>query len=164
MEGSKVTEPPPLSTVSPCLSRRALLAALGATSLATALAACSSDVPDPDPAGDSPGPATGAASPASPRPSASRQVLGTTAAVPVGGGAILGGVLVVQPSAGQFQGFDPRCPHMGARLSPPQAGVITCYEHNSTFRDTDGSRLAGPAPRGLRRIPLAVDGTTITTA
>ena len=49
-------------------------------------------------------------------------------------------------------------------MSPPQGGVITCYEHMSTFRDTDGGRIGGPAPRGLAGVDVVVEGTTVYLA
>jgi Rieske Fe-S protein len=40
--------------------------------------------------------------------------------------------------------------------------VYVCPCHNSTFRIEDGSRLAGPAPRGLYRFKVtAVDGKAV---
>jgi Rieske Fe-S protein len=141
-----------------CPSRRALLAAIGAAGLA-ALGGCATDSPQDDP-GDADG------RPASVPPSAApsttgQEVLTSTTAIPVGGGKVVTGILVVQPEPGLFKAFDARCPHYGALISPPQTGVITCYEHGSTFRDVDGALLGGPAPRGLKEISIAVDGTLI---
>jgi nitrite reductase/ring-hydroxylating ferredoxin subunit len=161
-----MTPQPPIASGLGCLSRRALLTALGATGAAASLAAC--DAPGPStPPGDSADsprvPASGTSISASSTPTdAPQQVLTTTTAVPVGGGKIVSGILIVQPTAGQFVAYDARCPHRGAPLSPPKAGVVTCYEHHSTFRDTDGALLGGPARRGLRQVPIIVDGTTIT--
>ena len=87
--------------------------------------------------------------------------LADTGDIPVGGGRILGWVLVVQPTAGTFAAFSAVCPHRGARVSPPENGVMTCYEHTSLFRMTDGAVIAGPTPTGLTAIPITVDGTAI---
>ncbi|MET8348530.1 Rieske (2Fe-2S) protein [Micromonospora sp. NPDC005206] len=127
-----------------CLSRRALLSGVGAVGAAGLLSACG--------AGDSP---TGqaAATPGT--------VLARTGDVPVGGGTVVDGVLVVQPEAGTFTAYDATCPHQGARVGAPRDGVITCPAHNSTFSASDGARLAGPATRGLTEIPVRVEGTNI---
>jgi nitrite reductase/ring-hydroxylating ferredoxin subunit len=74
-----------------------------------------------------------------------RVVLARTTDVPVGGGVVVTDILLVQPTAGSFRAFSVVCPHRGARVSPPVDGVITCWEHNSTFKLDDGSRLGGPA-------------------
>jgi Rieske Fe-S protein len=81
--------------------------------------------------------------------------------------------MVVRIGAGdnapeRFQAVCVKCPHEGCDvdfISDPsrlpeeitkQAGRVTepvyvCPCHNSTFKMEDGSRLAGPAPRGLYR-------------
>ncbi|MFI6781439.1 Rieske (2Fe-2S) protein [Micromonospora sp. NPDC050276] len=130
-----------------CLSRRALLTGAGAVGAAGLLSACG--------AGDSPA-GQAAATPGS--------VLASTADVPVGGGTVTGGVLVVQPEAGTFKAYDATCPHQGVRVGVPRDGVITCPAHNSTFAVSDGSRQGGPATNGLTEIPIRVDNTTITRA
>jgi nitrite reductase/ring-hydroxylating ferredoxin subunit len=79
----------------------------------------------------------------------------------MGGGVTVGGILLVQPTAGAFRAFSILCPHRGARISPPEKGIITCWEHNSTFKAEDGSRVAGPANRGLTPVPVTVSGTDI---
>ncbi|MET7375927.1 Rieske (2Fe-2S) protein [Micromonospora arida] len=130
-----------------CLSRRTLLTGAGAVGAAGLLSACG--------AGDSP---TGqSAAPAG-------SVLANTTDVPVGGGTVTGGVLVVQPEAGTFKAYDATCPHQGVRVGAPLDGVITCPAHNSTFAVSDGSRQGGPATRGLTEIPIKVDNKTITRA
>ncbi|MET8094509.1 Rieske (2Fe-2S) protein [Micromonospora sp. NPDC005220] len=130
-----------------CLSRRALLTGAGAVGAAGLLSACG--------AGDS---STGQEA------ATVGSVLTSTADVPVGGGTVSGGVLVVQPEAGTFKAYDATCPHQGVRVGAPRDGVITCPAHNSTFAVSDGSRRGGPATRGLTEIPITVDGTTITRA
>ncbi|WP_307871319.1 Rieske (2Fe-2S) protein [Micromonospora sp. M61] len=131
-----------------CLSRRGLLTGAGALGAAGLLSACG--------AGDSP---TGG--PASTAPGT---VLARTGDVPVGGGTVAEGVLVVQPEAGTFKAYDATCPHQGVRVGAPRDGVITCPAHNSTFSAGDGARLGGPATKGLTEIPVRVDGTTIVRA
>lgn len=92
------------------------------------------------------------------------RVLTDASAIPVGGGRLIGDILVVQPLKGLFKAFDARCPHLGARVSPPQQGIITCTVHSSQFLDMDGSRLDGPASRGLKEIPIETDNGKIIIA
>ncbi|WLS44333.1 Rieske (2Fe-2S) protein [Micromonospora profundi] len=127
-----------------CLSRRALLTGAGAIGAAGVLSACGTgDESSPQPAAE-PG-----------------AVLASTGDVPVGGGTLVGGVLVVQPEAGTFTAYDATCPHQGVRVGAPRDGVITCPAHNSTFAVGDGARLGGPATTGLTEVPIRVDGTNI---
>ncbi|PWR13690.1 hypothetical protein DKT68_00710 [Micromonospora acroterricola] len=130
-----------------CLSRRALLTGAGAAGAAGLLSACG--------AGDTQ--AGGATATAG-------TVLARTSDVPVGGGTVVDGVLVVQPRAGTFAAYDATCPHQGVRVAAPRDGVITCPAHNSTFSASDGARLGGPATRGLTEIPVRMEGTNIIRA
>jgi len=84
--------------------------------------------------------------------------------VPVGGGVIARGpVLVLRQAGEQVTAYDAVCPHASITIAPPDAnGVITCPGHGGHFRASDGARLDGPAPRGLRTIAVAVrDGYVI---
>ncbi|GAB3933847.1 Rieske (2Fe-2S) protein [Micromonospora vulcania] len=130
-----------------CLSRRALLTGVGAVGAVGLLSAC----------GATGTPAGGAVATAG-------TVLARTADVPVGGGTVANGVLVVQPEAGTFKAYDATCPHQGVRVGAPRDGVITCPAHGSTFAVADGTRLGGPAPKGLTEVPVRIDGTDIIRA
>jgi nitrite reductase/ring-hydroxylating ferredoxin subunit len=134
-----------------CLRRRVLLTSLTGA-LTAGLVGCTSSKPS------APDADTGTAVVADP------QVLARTGDVPVGGGVTVGNILLVQPTAGTFRAFSIICPHRGARVSPPDNRVITCWEHNSTFTVEDGSRIGGPATRGLTQMPITVNGTDIITA
>jgi Rieske Fe-S protein len=81
-----------------------------------------------------------------------------TSAIPVGGGAIFpqAGVVITQPEAGIFLGFDSTCPHQGCTVRAVAAGTINCFCHGSRFRIADGSVAGGPARQPLRRLPLVV--------
>ncbi|GAA0466984.1 hypothetical protein Aca07nite_71690 [Actinoplanes capillaceus] len=92
------------------------------------------------------------------------QILAQTADIPVGGGVTVGNVLLVQPAAGTFRAYSIACPHRGARVSPPDNGIITCWEHNSTFAAEDGSRIDGPAAHGLTQVPITVNGTDVLSS
>ncbi|MET8251665.1 Rieske (2Fe-2S) protein [Micromonospora sp. NPDC005197] len=130
-----------------CLSRRTLLTGAGALGAAGLLSACGGGDSSADQAAATPG-----------------TVLARTGDVPVGGGTVVDGVLVVQAEAGTFTAYDATCPHQGVRVGAPRDGVITCPAHNSTFAIGDGARLGGPASRGLTEIPVRVDGTDIVRA
>jgi nitrite reductase/ring-hydroxylating ferredoxin subunit len=126
--------------------RRALILGTGLTGLGLLLTACGAQDPDAPSAPD-----------AAPSGTAGGR-LAKVGDVPVGGGVVSpGGVLVLQLTEGNFTAFDAVCPHQAWRVSPPDAsGVIRCSAHESHFRAADGSRIDGPAPGGLRPIPVQV--------
>lgn len=145
-----------------CAGRRALLAGAGAAGAAGLLAACGDDTA---PAGAAAAPATSApAAPPAPSGAAPAASLASTADVPVGGGTVVGGVLLVQPVAGTFKAYDAACPHKGVKVGVPKDGVATCPAHNSTFAIADGARISGPATSGLKEIPIKVEAGRITQA
>lgn len=80
------------------------------------------------------------------------------AEVPVGGGVVAPGpVLVLRTAGEQVTAYDAICPHASITIGLPDAnGVITCPGHGGHFRASDGARVDGPAPRGLRTIAVAV--------
>ena len=92
------------------ISRRTAVAGAGVAAAAVALAACGSS--DSGSSSET----TAAAQEPSPAPAgSSAQVIGQVNDVPVGGGAILSGVVVTQASAGSFAGFSNMCTHPDAR-------------------------------------------------
>jgi nitrite reductase/ring-hydroxylating ferredoxin subunit len=88
------------------------------------------------------------------------------AEVPIGGGVLAGDYLVVQPQRGAFKAFNAKCPHQGVTVDPPLNGAdyMNCPGHNSRFRVADGSRISGPAPRGLRQVAVGVKGGYVVLA
>lgn len=67
--------------------------------------------------------------------------------------------LVIQPEAGTFVAYDAVCPHLGCIVYyDHQQDLIACPCHGSTFAVATGERLGGPAPHGLTKLPLAVEG------
>ncbi|WP_203912988.1 Rieske (2Fe-2S) protein [Rhizocola hellebori] len=88
-------------------------------------------------------------------------VLAAVGQVPIGGGVVVSGVLVVQPTAGVFKAYSATCPHQGGQVSAPVDGVATCRLHQSTFDIGDGARLGGPATRGLTAIGATVQGSNV---
>jgi cytochrome b6-f complex iron-sulfur subunit len=138
-------------------TRRQLLCGLAVAVLVPGgvAAACSSD-DDPD-AGTSRPPTTTTTSKAPDEP---EDAIVPVKSVPVGGGVIalaLGRpVLLVQPKPGTVRAYDPICPHQGFTVNTPKAGTIVCPGHGSRFDAVTGAREAGPAPRGLTKIPVKV--------
>jgi nitrite reductase/ring-hydroxylating ferredoxin subunit len=161
-----------VTTPSRPVDRRSVLA-FGSACLAAAATGCAADNPAPTGV-----PATSAGSPAAvptetvpteiaaaePTTAAAPRILAGTKTIPVGGGRLVGTILVVQPLDGLFKAYDARCPHLAALVSPPRDGIITCTVHGSKFVDIDGSRLEGPATRGLKEIPVIVEGGNVVTA
>lgn len=159
-------------TRSPAASRRALLLGVGAVGATTALAACGTGDGNDLGGSGSPGGAnsdtpTGANSgtPAG-GGGESGSALAKTDEIPVGGGKIFAeqGVVVTQPSAGQFKAFGTICTHQGCPVSSIDAGTINCTCHGSKFSIEDGSVKAGPARRPLTARQINVEGDSITLA
>lgn len=90
--------------------------------------------------------------------------LTTTSEVPVGGGVILGGVVVTQPSEGEFRAFSSTCTHQACTVSSVTDGRIGCGCHGSAFSVVDGSVENGPATTPLPEIPVDVQGDRIVRA
>ena len=135
------------------------------------LAACGDDGGTAtDPANDP----TQASSPStSPRPSESAgseaaeppaDALTTTADVPEGGGTVFTDekVVVTQATAGEFTCFTAICTHQGCVVSNVEGGTINCMCHGSKFSITDGSVVNGPATSGLSKVPISVQGGSIS--
>lgn len=138
-------------------SRRVVVAAVGAAGLALTLNACGSE-DDPSPAAsDAAGAGAGAGA---------GSVLAKTSDIPEGGGKIFkdSGVVVTQPTAGQFKAFSSKCTHQGCAVSGITDGVITCPCHKSEFSVADGSVKKGPATQPLPEEKITVSGDSITLA
>ncbi len=86
-----------------------------------------------------------------------------TSEVPVGGGVIevATGVVVVQPTAGEFKAYSSVCPHQGCAVDSITNGTISCPCHGSTFKVADGGVIAGPATQGLTVLPSKVAGSDV---
>jgi Rieske Fe-S protein len=87
-----------------------------------------------------------------------------TSEVPVGSAAIVGQVVVSQPTAGEFKAFSAVCTHQQCLVSRVQQDQIICTCHQSTYSAKDGSVLSGPAPRALfpRTVTRSGDSLTVT--
>jgi nitrite reductase/ring-hydroxylating ferredoxin subunit len=149
---------PATSSDRAALSRRALFG--GAFCVGMALAGCGSGSGDPV----TPGSAT--STPATPTalPGGPPGALVELAAVPVGGGVMAPGpVLVVRVGEEDVAAYNPICPHQAFTVGVPDgAGTITCPGHGARFTAADGALISGPAPSGLRRIAVQVkDGFVV---
>ena len=76
-----------------------------------------------------------------------------TADVPVGGGVVREGVVVTQPTEGEFHAFDARCPHQGCAVTRIDAESILCPCHGSTFDGAGRVYKNKPAPTNLEVPP-----------
>ena len=125
------------------VSRRTVLAGAGVGTLALCLAGCS----------------TGGNPPVSSAPSGATL---DVADVPVGGGTIVDGFVVTQPSEGTFAAFSYLCTHQGLPVQEVTDAAIVCGRHGSTFSLADGAVLTGPANRPLAEATVTRDGATLT--
>ena len=107
-----------------------------------------------------------APAPAQPGAGAADAKLAATADVPVGGGVILADaqLVITQPKVGTFKAFSAICTHQGCAVSTVENGTINCPCHGSEFAITDGSVVAGPAPKPLPAQAIKVSGGSITAA
>ncbi|WP_235738700.1 Rieske (2Fe-2S) protein [Nocardioides alcanivorans] len=133
----------------PLISRRTTFKGMGALGAALVLAACSG--------GDD--------APSAPE-AESGDVLASTSEVPVGGGVILAdrGIVITQPTEGEFAAFSAVCTHQRATLSDVDADGIHCPRHGSVFDATDGSVVNGPASSGLPEVAITVEDGNILAA
>ncbi|MFY1577649.1 Rieske (2Fe-2S) protein [Verrucosispora sp. WMMD703] len=145
-------------------SRRAVLTGAGAVGAAVVLAACGGE--DDGGAAPSPGPQVTNTGDAGGGDREGAQSLARTTDIPVGGGAVFAaqGVVITQPTAGDFKGFDPVCTHQGCPVSNVDGGTINCTCHGSKFSIEDGSVTAGPATTPLPAKNIKVDGDQIALA
>lgn len=145
------------------MSRRAVLAGVGALGAAVTLAACGGSshdgiaTPGSTPGSGSTGDATDDGTSDDPAPAGA---IAKAADVPVGGAvsANLDGapVLITQPTAGTFVGLSAICTHQGCTVAPDD-DHLTCPCHGSTF-DLDGVATRGPASEPLITFELSLDG------
>jgi Rieske Fe-S protein len=102
-------------------------------------------------------------------PAASRDAAGDgtlidAADVPVGGGVIVGDVVVVQPTEGEFLAYSAICTHQGCKVNQVGDGAIRCPCHGSVFAVEDGSVRTGPAGAPLPAVSVSVEGGVVSRA
>ncbi len=148
--------------------RRALTGAAGLGLGLPVLAACGgSGAPANTVATDPAAGSTGSADPGdTPVPSPAARALATTSDIEVGGATIFAeaGVVVSQPSAGEFRGFSVTCTHQGCPVDEVLDGEVRCPCHGSLFSIETGEPTSGPATAPLATIELQVSGDQITVA
>ncbi len=143
-----------------CATRRAVLLGAGVTGAVVLLAACGGGTSG---SGGTPAGTTASSGPAG-ATTGDSGALAKVSDVPVGGGAVVGAVLLVQPSAGVIKAFNAHCTHQGTIVDPPVRGIVTCPAHGSQYRAADGSLVRGPAASGLTPIAVKVSGDSIMLA
>jgi Rieske Fe-S protein len=148
-------------------SRRALLLGAGAVGATVALGACGTG--SDDDLGDGGTTGQGQGTPGGAQTGGGNT--GTTALakadeIPVGGGKIFAkeGVVVTQPTAGEFKAFSNICTHQRCPVSSIDGGTINCTCHFSKFSIEDGSVKGGPAKQPLPAKDVKVDGGNIVLA
>ncbi|WP_415947186.1 Rieske (2Fe-2S) protein [Streptomyces sp. KLOTTS4A1] len=160
-----------------CPSRRAVVSAAGAAGLAVALTACGGSDSGGDggayssqtdgPTGTTSGEPTDEASEQPTESGAGGgEEIARTSEIPEGGGAVFKdeGVVVVQPTAGDFKAYTSTCTHQGCTVRDVADGTINCPCHGSKFSIEDGSVKGGPAQRPLPAKEITVEGESIRLA
>ena len=86
--------------------------------------------------------------------------------LPVGSGAVFPdeGLVVTQPTEGEFLGFSITCTHQGCPVDSVSDAGISCPCHGSIFDLSSGAPTAGPATSALGSVSLTVDGDEISRA
>lgn len=143
--------------IHPAVNRRQFVAGAGVVVAATAavatLAGCGSDES-----------ASATTTSTADTTSSAPGVLAAVATIPVGGGIIVDGVVLTQPTAGKISGFEGTCTHAGCKLSGVTDGKIDCPCHGSKF-NLDGTVAHGPAGRPLPAVAVTVtDGNVVRSA
>lgn len=82
--------------------------------------------------------------------------------VPVGGGKIISGLVVTQPTAGSFKAFTSVCTHQGCQVSAVQNNRIICACHDSLFDASSGAPVGGPAKTALAAKTVTDAGDSVT--
>ncbi|MFI1257965.1 Rieske (2Fe-2S) protein [Streptomyces netropsis] len=151
-------------------SRRSVVAAVGATGLAAALAACGSDeksttpgTPDADATSDTARPPSTAGPESSAAGATGGRALARTSEIPEGGGKVFADrrVVVTQPSKGEFKAFSAVCTHQKCVVKDVSDGTINCPCHGSKFSIEDGSVRHDPAKLPLPEMKISVQGDSI---
>jgi len=115
-------------------------------------------------AGNSSSPANNSGAASSGVSSSTKNNIGPSKVVPLGGAAsftdpITGSPgLVVHPSSGSYLAYSAICPHTGCQVQfDQQAHLFVCPCHGSEFNGTTGAVILGPAATGLTAINIKLD-------
>ncbi|MFB8776036.1 Rieske (2Fe-2S) protein [Streptomyces broussonetiae] len=142
-------------------ARRAVIAAAGAAGIAAALTACGSEDDSGAGTGTEVDAGAGSSQSGGEGGAAGGTVIARTSEIPEGGGKVIGDVVVVQPTAGEYKAFSSKCTHQGCAVKDITEGVIICPCHDSRFSAADGSVQKGPATQPLAAAEITVDGESI---
>ena len=159
------------------ITRRTVLRGAGAmgavAASAASLAACGSSSPSSTAttgsaattgqATSTPVPTTGSASGTTGGGAASGTKV-AKADVPVGGGKIVGGAVVTQPTSGTFKAFTSTCTHQGCTVGSVANNKIMCPCHGSGFDASTGAVVNGPATRALAAKTVTDSGDSVVVA
>jgi Rieske Fe-S protein len=147
------------------VARRSVLAAAGVVGAAGILAACGSSTDS-----NSATPATSASGSGQPDTVTDvpedQAAIAATKDVPVGGATFVEsrGIVVSQPTNGEFKAFEARCPHQGCMVTDTEDKDLLCPCHGSLFSAETGDVVRGPARTGLPEVQIKVSGENIVTA
>lgn len=164
MTGTQGTAP---TATGRTVARRTVVAAAGAVGLGAALVACGSDDPADSAAQTSADDgANGDSGSGEGGSGAQGEVLAKTTDIPEGGGKVFEdkGVVVTQPTAGEFKAFSCVCTHSGCTVGDISNNTITCPCHGSQFDAANGSVKKGPATKPLGATAITVEGDSISLA
>ncbi|GGX73052.1 Rieske (2Fe-2S) protein [Streptomyces anandii] len=147
-------------------ARRTVVAAVGAAGLAVALTACGSDDKSSSGSSTTQNGSNASSGGGDAAAGSGGAVLAKTADIPEGGGKVFGsqGVVVTQPTKGEFKAFSSKCTHQGCAVNEIAGGVIKCPCHHSEFSAADGSVKKGPATQPLPAKSISVSGDEIKLA
>ncbi|MFF9405588.1 Rieske (2Fe-2S) protein [Streptomyces anandii] len=147
-------------------ARRTVVAAVGAAGLAVALTACGSDDKSSSGSSTTQNGSDASSGGGGAAAGSGGTVLAKTADIPEGGGKVFGGqgVVVTQPTKGEFKAFSSKCTHQGCAVNEIAGGVIKCPCHHSEFSAADGSVKKGPATQPLPAKSISVSGDEIKLA
>lgn len=156
------------------ISRRTVVrgaGALGAAAAAAAsAAACGSSTPSTTPTTSAAAATTTGSTPttsAAATTTGGSAASGTTVAkadVPVGGGRIVSGAVVTQPTSGTFKAFSSTCTHQGCTVADVTDNAIRCACHGSSFDASTGAVKTGPATRALPAKTLTDSGDSVVVS
>jgi Rieske Fe-S protein len=147
------------------ITRRSVIASVGALSVTGFLAACATESePTAVAPADTPTPSQSDDQPITTDETSIGLIAVTE--IPVGGAIILSEekLVLTQPIAGEVGAFSVTCTHQGCPVSQVSGDGIVCACHNSVFSTLDGSVISGPATRGLDLIEIKVENGQVFKA
>lgn len=139
------------------ISRRSVIASVGALSVTGFLAACATS--EVEPAAVAPAETPTPTPTESTTPEQTVDGIFAVSEIPVGGAVILTEekVVLTQPIAGEVNAFSVTCTHQGCPVSQVSDQGIVCACHNSVFSTLDGSVVSGPATSGLNPVEISIE-------